>query len=93
MISVDNHRCVQSQKPDPQAAAFEVCKLDPFQGKMGKWPFLPALSALSPEGIAVVSACTFNNSCFAGCSLVGFMRANLVGWLSELGILGDLSLR
>lgn len=60
---------------------------------MGKWPFLPALSALSPEGIAVVSACIFSNSCFAGCSLVGFMHANLVGWLSELGILGDLSLR
>ena len=59
---------------------------------MGKWPFLPALSALSPEGIAVVSACTFNNSCFAGCSLVGFMRANLVGWLSELGILGTCPL-
>ena len=93
MISVRNHRCVQSQKPDPQAAAFEVCKLEPFQGKVGKWPFLPAVSTLSPEGIAVVSACTFNNSCFAGCSLVGFMRANLVGQLSELGILGDLSLR
>lgn len=59
--------------------------MDSFQGKTGKWAFLPAPSALIPGGIAVVSnGAPIKNCFFVYYSSVGLVNVIPVGFQSQL---------